>query len=225
MKKARNTKILLLALLLISMSGCNLNTIEERCKAKHHELNKYIDNELKDYFFKEGTYWVYENTVTHEIDSQYVYKTKHYFQINGKNSECGPTYVEAYFLYVYDTVQGYKNCDVSYGFTIYGIGQSGFDYQNDALSSSTGVYYSASVLPSEVYLPSPGSINIGTNNFYNIKAFHIVPEVYMPGFTSDDLRYTTDFYFSPKIGIVSRVEYDTPNGTVEWNLKRWHIEF
>ncbi len=177
---------------------------------------------LKDFYFKKGTYWVYEDTVNHIVDSQYVYMDSFtYSQTKGTNG-------------------GY--CDVSYQFfkcnvqsIIAGVKDS-FQYGtfSNSVSNSHLVISKQYNGNTVLWLNKPvGQIqsNIRYNGaiFQNINGV-IYSNVYWysaiigTGIGVDYLKYNTDYYFVHKIGVVKKVEFGTPSGTRIWMLKRYFIQ-
>ena len=66
-----------LKLIFVIILGISTLTTCQKAREKRWCKNPIkIPQRVVDYFyFKEGTYWIYENETTHEVDSQWVYKS------------------------------------------------------------------------------------------------------------------------------------------------------
>lgn len=209
---------LFFALIVITISSC-----KDECDKVNTRYD--IAPELKDFYFKKGTYWVYEDTVNHVVDSRSVYSDTIGYQYGSTK-----------------TVDG-SYCSVGNQFFNYYV-QSTRDFGNDTfLTASIAGNLSSTIVVSGVGVPFTANIVFGLNT--NIGQLH--PNIIYNGLIyqkingisynnvywysiiigkgsgNDYLKYNTDFYYVPKVGVVKKVEFGTPNGTRTWALKNYSV--
>jgi hypothetical protein len=198
-------KALLLALVpLLMATTCN--------KKEKQYPTYYMDQEFKDYtLFKVGSYWVYQDSATKQIDSVYLYKqtiaVSNYGKEIGYNAEY---FSEELRSSLFDTLLGGGGKPLEKAGYSYGIIRL-----KDFLNSST--YYFTGHIGDEE--PSNGNLKfIKTldslnfiEKFYSLKCFENNTEkfIYQPHKT----------YYAKHIGLVRSELF---NGQV-WNLIRYHV--
>lgn len=177
-----------------------------------------MDQEFKDYVvFPIGSYWVYEEEASGEIDSVYLYKL-----------EKGIIDSRKKVPYNYENYRSY-NFSSYFNDTIVDVGGAEFYGFLPAYCISSEFSYSNSIIYSDYYF---GPANIGDtlktyknlvfNEYFNnysakastynsVKHFHCINQTF-----SLQLR---DIYYSRYIGVIRKELF---NGQV-WNLKRYHI--
>ncbi len=181
---------------------------------------------LKDFYFKKGTYWVYEDTANHVVDSQYVYAdTSGFSYTTTKGNKGGycQLMVEFYHVRVASSLSiGDKD---SFDFNSFG---SYYSKQEDL---SIGVAYRGSNtvlwLNAEVgkTYNSYRFNGIGNQNVNGVDYKNTYwSSVILGATTNNYLKYNTDYFVTPKIGVVKKVEFGTPTGTRTWLLNRYFIQ-
>lgn len=194
------------------------------CKKEDKKIvltTNYVNSDLVDeYFFIDGSYWIYENQSS-QIDSITVESTANDFNLipcphacpNRKQSQ------DEYFsmelknqtqnkMYNYYLLHGHmkKNGGGSYC----ELGQPIFIY-----NTNVGYEFNC-VTVTEKY----DSLFVLYTFYYNVTKMSLMAEEQY----QQEFEYNTDLYFSPNIGLVKIVTHDTINGTETWNLKRYQIE-
>lgn len=197
------------SLLLLGMGACN--------PCKDHVDVYYTSEEIKPYLFKTGTYWVYEEQTTGKIDSQTVYFHKYELGVLGIHPDkCGSTYEERYIYSVYDTVIGVSAKKYHYhnnaSLTISGLTISGINLNNsyDAWPIYISNFEIGDSNMRAKLIQRPLSVTINSVLFNDVSVFRID--------TSSQMEYVTDYFWSPHIGVIRRIEYDTPDGNLTWDL-------
>lgn len=200
------------------------------CKDPCGKTNYPLSSELRDLYFKKGTYWIYQDSATLEMDSQYVYQDTFYrissdyrtTTNSGRVIECNHHFESYYY-----SLTSHQNGTIT--FIHYGAGSDDF-----ANSAESLVIVGAGNYSNPIYWPNKAVGKIYGNISYNgIRNISIDGSTYnnLKWFScfigqspnTDFLKYNTDFYFAPKIGIVRKVEFGTPTGTRVWLLKRKSI--
>lgn len=211
------THALLVIAVLLLASSCDRYKCNGNGTDQHYTV--YINSELKNYFFKPGSYWVYETSALPYTDSVFVTAYDHSFHYtnNSVDLDCGFTAEENYVM-KYDQILG---ASVLNNLT--------WTFTDNSIHQKMMVYY--------VQLASgPGAagvwrIAVDTNiivagiDYTSAKVFRYDSLVLaQPGqIVIDEFEYTTDYYWCPRVGIIKKVEYGTPQGTREWHLVRKNI--
>jgi len=169
---------------------------------------------ILDCVFKAGSYFVYNDSTDHIIDSEYVYQ--YTYQINGV--ELSRT--DGCFTYGGDIISMSQNSfhDGIFFDKIYSNNESQPVYL--FIGDSLGYDHPLSEAPT--FMPY--------NNSSVLSNFSVSGNIY-PTVYKDSSAYSTivgsdtvptDLYFAPNYGIVKRVEH-RPTGDVSWDLIRYHI--
>ncbi len=192
----------LLAFIIIS---CGKEKNEESsCSSNNWEFS-YISSPLNNFFFKQGSYWIFQNDSTKLLDSLYITSTRsgceavYLYQGYGYNWEY---YTIDYASYpkneqYFDVIEGdmmQRNRHPSQ----YPSGQGWILYSNDTVCYWHPIHID--------------SIKISNFTFYQVQLSH--------DYFSTDNR--ADIYTANGIGIVRKVVYDG-KGQQVWNLVRWKI--
>ena len=191
-------KTIAFVVILISLSCCGCR----KCGSPDNPT----DSRVSSCFFKVGSYFIYNDTTDHIIDSQYVFLYSYQPNFFPSVSDGCTSYTNSYNMQMisyrngllYDTISSL--CDASPGYVAWSHGAG----------SSASAYY-------------PG-MDSSFNNF--VVDGHVYPTVYLTG----DVIYgvtpasniQVDYYFAPGYGVVKRVEHRT-TGDVSWDLIRYHI--
>ena len=201
------------------LQGC-----QKHCKDYYYPL----DGRLFQFFFKPGTYWVYRDSATGMIDSQYVYAYKfrqHYTYTPAQlfytdNMLCGPIYWDDVEMVVAeyqnqllfrDSIKYSSNGegpDISFeGYNYKGI-DSNFHTQClwlDTIEHGNNIW-------------TIQSISVNNAIYHNVIKVRLDYSIY----TEYQILYATEFYFAAGYGIIRKVEY-RPTGTVSWDLMRYQF--
>lgn len=170
-------------------------------------------------FFKEGSYWIYENDKTHELDCVYVYQTTHI----PADYERGTT--EKFEVRSHST---YDNYDY-------------YDKVNDAWINTpnrpvirvktspghyigeTGLFFFKPIIGTKGY---PGSyafvelLSIHDSLKVSQKNYENVVQIYCNRNLLHDVD-ETNYYFAPNIGIVKK---ENLTSNYSWNLVRYNVK-
>lgn len=168
-------------------------------------------DQLKKQSFRQGSYWIYQDSASGIIDSQYVYDYSATNKMElGSNTSDGiicTAYGDAYYMGIASFRSGIIYDSISIGDNINGF--SGLNMQ---------VYYHMHSSESSIYRYSAvgaGETTILTN--FNVSG-RIFPKVYREVGSHNALAYTVD-----NIGVVKWVFNDTISGQNTWNLLRYHV--
>ena len=188
-----------------------------------------LDSRLLNFYFKPGTYWVYRDSATGMIDSQYVYayRFRQYFTYNPSpnrpHSTCQlPVYTDSIYMCIreFQNSLPYKDSIEYYSFgggTI-AMGFTGYNYYVGQNSNYSMLAFD---VDSDIYKNVVGtvqSITINGTTYQNaikvkldtLNSFH--PQIFCP----------TETYFASGYGIIRKIEYRT-TGTVSWDLMKYQI--
>lgn len=171
------------------------------CEGKHTHspISTYFDS----YLFKEGTYWVYQNDATAEIDSQRVTFAGLGQIGSGGGSMCGSISADNYAI----SVQSF----LTNTFLGYQIRGGGFSRNSNASNSSdlTTILYSGDI-KQPAAIPS---MTINGTTFSNVRKVFV-----------DELDGESyNFYFVDSIGIV---KWEVLNGSTvleSWSIQSWDV--
>ena len=178
-------------MILISLSYCSCNSCVN--------VDKPTDSRVSACFFKVGSYFIYNDSIDHIIDSQYVFQYSYRPNFLPSMYDNCTLYTNQYQMWetsyrnglLYDSI--YSSCNTSPGF----------------LSSVT------------TYDPRMDTL---FNNF--VVGGHVYPTVYKTeGIiyrVPVDSNIPVDYYFATGYGVVKRVEHRQA-GDVSWDLIRYHI--
>ena len=183
--------------------------------------DQQLDPIVQSCFFKVGSYFIYNDSVDHIIDSEYVYQ------------------------YVYARGQGLggytqENCNYSSDWVY--MSQSSFrnGLTYDSVHTLSNFLNAINMYNSKHYLyhtnsrnePSGSEMTVynttyATTKYYNfLVGGKVYPTVYESQIAisimdnSDTIPIS--FYFAPNYGIIKRIEH-RPTGDVSWDLIRYHI--
>lgn len=187
-----------IAILFIALSCKKKSThpCEGKYTDKHISISTYFDS----YRFKEGTYWVYQNDATAEIDSQRVISTYIGQIVGGGGSMCGGISADEYEI----TVSSFLT-NTSFAYLIRGGGFSRTSIYNN--SDLIGIF-SGNDIKRPADIPS---MMINGTTFTNVRKV-FVEEL-------DGESY--NFYFVDSIGIVKWEVLDGSTVLESWSIKSW----
>jgi len=175
----------------------------------------YLSEEFKDEFlFSAGSYWVYRNN-QNETDSIVLEQIETGFTSGCPDNLCGIR--EFYELTYNNTDQGltYNNYYTPYLIKYNGGGS--FGHNGQPIFFHTGElgdgYHGAMIIDHFDSLAILGHV------FYSVDVIKVTAEDQY----QNEFEYDTELYFSPYVGLVKQVTFDTINGTGTWELDRYHI--
>lgn len=178
---------------------------------------------LKDFYFKKGTYWVYEDTANHVVDSQYVYMDSFsysYGQTKGENGGYCEVRYQFFKYNIQSIIAGVKD-SFQYGTFANSVSNSHLVISKQ-YNGNTVLWLNKPVGQIQSNIRYNGTIfqNINGVDYSNVYWYSAVIGT---GIGLDYLISNTDNYFVPKIGVVKKVEFGTSTGTKVWLLKNYFI--
>ncbi len=185
-----------IAILFIALS-CKKddNPCEGKDTSKHQSISTYFDS----YRFKEGTYWVYQNDATAEIDSQRVTAAGLSQIGSGGGSMCGSISADNYGISVSSFLT-----NTSFGYVIRGGG----------FSRTSNVDLTTILVSNDIKQPADfSSMTINGTTFSNVR------KVYVEELNGESYN----FYFVDSIGIV---KWEVLNGSTvleSWSIQSWDV--
>lgn len=221
-------KITYLLFVCICLTGC------KQCKKKQPEPDKGysspVNTDLYDYaYFKPGTYWVYQDSISGILDSVYIIYANNGVYTNGDTEVEQGYYRGTFYWFKCDAISSYDH----------------YKYEN-WMDQSWEVNGSVPVVNREKFIMPGSGFNFGQTihtaityigktlyvsldhvtyqNYYNV--FSVKTQTFAStqkwtnyGSNCDD-NQNTNYYIAKNIGIVRREQLDS-NRT--WNLIRYHI--
>jgi hypothetical protein len=179
-------------------------------------IYSYLNAELKnDYSFQKGSYWVYQDQSL-KTDSIILSNYETGFTSLCPDNACP----RREFIKL-----GFENVTQGTAFNHYllsdfirynGGGEWGEDGQPVFLLDRNEGYGFNGLVVGQNF----DSLVVMSKTFYDVKIMSIIADKQY----QDEFDYNTDFYFSPSVGIIKYVVYDTLNGTETWELKNYKIE-
>lgn len=180
-----------------------------------------LDSNLASCFFKVGSYFIYNDSIDHIIDSEYVY------QYGFERGQGAGSYTQANCNYpadwVYMSQSSFRN-----GLIFDSIHSLSSSLKTMNMYDSKGyIYfirnrYNYTEIPEMVY--STSSDTLMYRNFsVGGKVYPTVYESLIPVYIKQNSdTIPCSFYFAPNYGIIKKVEH-RPSGDVSWDLIRSHI--
>jgi hypothetical protein len=210
--------ILILSIVLLYTNSCKPDAPIENDKIPLQDYQYW-------YIFKQGSYWIYQNSKTGDIDSVYLTSSLFDYQTTKINVAPRPYYIDEYY-----NISFFKSSFFNKTFNLWSINTHML--KNGDLSEKN--YHKGQIIkrgdPNNInsinvkyngclYVSRSSSINIGSNIFNDIEQMKIIHNEQ----TQIEFEYDTDIYFAKNIGIIKKEINDTIEGTYSWNLIRWHI--
>lgn len=214
-----------------------------RCKnpCKGYVSYDQIDPRLRDYFFQVGSYWVYQDSASGDLDSQLVFKVvDKYVQTNPCQQISNPPSVTPPSLPTHDEVCcGPYNYDLltmsvvafrnnkrdSLEFTA-GKGRIGLESNNQSILNNDLLFNLSPGTPpgpdAEYRLYYLGKINALSQNGVNYSDVAVFQTRYNAQYTYY-FTCTTDLYFCLGYGIIKKVEHSA-SGDIVWKLTRFNLQ-
>jgi hypothetical protein len=167
-----------------------------------------VPEEMKQYFvFQKGSYWIYKNDSTGELDSTYVNYFTSLFDKNGypgKNREVNQMYFSSKFLSEYLLIYG---CLDACGLTVTTIADTS---STETITVGESLTYLDSWQPNTTFSLNT-SCAVGIFKYDRIPNVTINNKVYQSIIYSnntsfDTISYTREFYFAKNIGIIKLFE-------------------
>lgn len=202
----KNVLIFSLFILIIISCKKKSDNPESSCSSNDWDY-QYIDGPLNDFFFKEGSYWIYKNDSLNSLDSVILKKTEsgcepvYYYQGRGTNWQY-------YTLFYYSYPSGTHYYDM-----IEGEVMMRNRHPSQYVAYQGWILYSTLDTSLSYWLPKHlDSLKVGNHTFYNVQLSKNL-------FGAND---NTDIYTADKIGIIKKVDKNSSSEKV-WNLIRWKI--
>ncbi|MBN8693978.1 MAG: hypothetical protein J0L69_12355 [Bacteroidetes bacterium] len=214
---------------LIVLSSFILSLSCVKTKVVQNEYHYPRPDELFDYcYFKPGTYWVMEDSLSNKVDSIYI--TKAVDDIYNVSKDLGWYFYGTFYRFNCEMFSSYDKYSYSNSIdqsqqNINGMSKTSVKRQRVSTISSSNPNGEAFVFSEEksksLYLNqsvssfagSTYSITINSNTFYNVQKWSI-------NTSGIDANSNANYYLSKKIGIIKRVINDSNQN---WKLIRYNI--
>lgn len=176
-----------------------------------------IKENVADYLFNDSSFWIYENISTLEMDSQIVFKSHKYLRPTTKTPlNCQPAIADEWSYSVERHINGVVDSFAYLGVPVYKL------YIKDRTTSLSLEVLNLDMASGQntdsiTYLQHHASLIIADSTYNGVSVFHVPTQVQPVA----AFPYAMDLYFAPKVGLVRKVEYNTPNGTQIWDLIRY----
>ena len=219
-----------LKLIFVIILGISTLTTCQKAREKRWCKNPIkIPQRVVDYFyFKEGTYWIYENETTQELDSQWVTSSRFKYEQRPGDLDTDEKHCNCYNKLCFEWFDIYIK---SNKLNSYGYGVNADLNHVDQFTKSNYTYYFELNVPylvttylmidnndtwkCSVNMTDTLSLQIANINYTNNISFYDIN--YMNGKRKSDIFYKITR--SKNIGIISYTDYDRQN----WKLIRKHI--
>lgn len=176
-----------------------------------------IKENVADYLFNDSSFWIYQNSLSLDMDSQVVISSSKHISPAGYPAEgCPPPLYDNW----YSLMEHHQNGEID-SFSYVGVAV------NKLYIKDRGTFLSVQAFnldmavgqntDSITYLQHHASLIIADSTYNDVSVFHIPTQVQPVA----AFPYAMDLYFAPKVGLVRKVEYNTPNGTQTWDLIRY----
>jgi hypothetical protein len=173
----------------------------------------YFDKHYKSFAFKEKSYWVYKNELSHEIDSIILFKADSGFYWNPPEVHGIAGTRRSFYKMTFESKSfNYEFLDL---IDSYGIRRN----PTSEWYICGRVIYS---IPSQSNVEHFDSLAINGKMFYNITKCKIAANDYPEGCSNAGFTTDTDLYLVEKIGVVKKVVHEV-QGNVTWDLIKWKI--
>ena len=191
-----------IAILFIALS-CQKD--DHPCQGNYSSKQSYFSTYFNPYLFKEGTYWVYENDATAEIDSQRVVSAGDSRIGSGGGSSCGSYYAHLYKMNVrrYFTNSSFNYLIIS---------------SNLIRNPNTSDYPDGTAILTTTDIKEPADISSITINGHT---FSNVRKVFVDQFNYEDGNFY--FYFVDFIGLVKWEKVDGATVLESWSIQSWDV--
>lgn len=206
--------VLVLCSLIVSCSKV------KKCKNYTPYFEYTQDPSLNAYNFKEGSYWVYKNPVTLEIDSQRVISALDNSYWSDSATECsGGSYLHEQRIGIKSFLSNSHYDLLLYGAGIYMDTSAAGSHKGRLIFAGNGNYSNPEAIELVETIPS---LTINGNVFNNVRkvvVHNLANSIY--NLADHDLF----FYFADSVGII-KTEKDDGNGNLEtWEIQSWQVLF
>lgn len=207
--------------ILVIMSSCKKeqDTIPQAATTPV-DVNRYIDENIYPYKFKQGTYWVYQNDSTGILDSLFTDSVSTGFFVSTPGVHgAGSIETEYYKMHIHDVSaslyfnQMLHSNVMSKNFS--GDWSNGFHGQPVYQSNSAvGEGYSGMMIYAKFL-----SMTVNSHTFDHVDEVKITAaEQPDPQFDHD-----TYLYYCDSVGLIKKEIVLAPGNIESWSLKRWHV--
>lgn len=203
-------KKLIYILLILILSSCNKD--EPGNETTYSYLNPTLES---DYSFQEGSYWVYQDQGMNQ-DSVVLINFETGFTSTCPDNACARReFIKLNFENITHGLT-YNHYFMSDFIRYNGGGAWGQDGQPIfILDRNEGYEFNGLVVRESI-----DSLIVLNETFYDIKKMSVIADKQY----QVEFDYDMDFYFSPSIGVVKFIEYDTLSGAKIWELENYNIE-
>jgi hypothetical protein len=206
----------IILLLIVITYSCK----KDECENYSPHKNVEIDNSMNSLKFKESTYWVYQNDVTLELDSQRVIFGSNNDFTGEYPSKCsGGTFVYENRMTVHSFLNNQDDDYFIIGSGLYKDTNSTGNHHGRFIYSGTNIYSPDS---GTEFIENIPLFNLNGNDFNNVKKIwvKILPtNSYYPNLSIHDMY----FYFSDSVGLIKWEVIDGSTIIESWSIKSWDV--
>lgn len=213
---------LTISVFVLTINSCRKENIVDDTNYPPSGEDKYVylNEKLNPYKFKTGSYWIYENETTAELDSVYVISTETDFfmwipPLHGN----GPAkFAEYYKINLISSLHSIDSTGYNDYLVFDYIKRNGHGYIDGQLMFTMDEHPGYDFLGMKIIANYP-TMTINNHTFNNVTQTKITAsEQYQPMFDHD-----TQLFFTDTIGLIKKVT-DLGNGAFEtWSIKRWSV--
>ena len=212
---AMRTSFIYLLLIVITYS-CK----KDECENYSSHKDVVIDNSMNSIEFKESSYWVYQNDVTLEVDSQRVIFGSNNDFTGEYPSKCsGGTSVNEYRMTVHSFLNNQDDDYFIIGSGLTKDTNSSGNHYGRIIYSGTNSYSEDSGTKCIENIPL---LTLNGNDFHNVKKIWIkvLPaNSFSPNLSLHDMYY----YFSDSVGLIKWEVSDGSTIIESWSIKSWDV--
>jgi len=215
-------KLLAIALLTLSLSCCKRDD-----DAPSEPITLLAPQEVKDYvLFQPGTYWVYENSITQELDSVYVYET-----LNEITRFEGDGQIVDFEQIIVNTFSEFEQYNHKYKLDAPVL--EALQFYNPRIKrvkTKPGDYVGETIVLFHPYNVGDKRYPLGTNGYVELIDFKLSFElggniyqevlIYKNVEDASEGYKNVNYYFAKHIGLIKREIIDN---TESWELIRYNI--
>ncbi len=188
----------ILPLVILVFVGFSCKKSDHPCEGKYTDTYTTISSYFAPYQFKEGTYWVYQNDATAEIDSQRVVSAWDTEIGSGGGSSCGSSYAQLYSMEIHSSLTN--------DYFKYLILTSSFIRNLDNSNNPNGTCILSS---NDIQQPATiSSMTINGHTFSNVRKIPVGQFYY---------------YFVDSVGLVKWEKVYGSNVIESWGIQAWEV--
>lgn len=177
--------------------------------------------ELAQFSFNPGTYWVYLNPQSQQLDSQVVTSnTVNTYQSSYPSPCDGGTTLQTNNITVYSYLNYYETYYMLIGGGLYKNTAWSQDYTSARLIYAGNQLYGNNETELIAVLPT---LTLNGNTFTNVTKVVVHPTSY-PSVTPNISSNNVYMYFAEGVGLIKQEEDLGDGNTVAWEIKSYHIQ-